>query len=73
MSVPACQACGGPVPVHHRDWCSRACRAALRRYGCALAPSATRQQQMARALEQRAAMAAQGYPLSDRFRQPPAG
>lgn len=71
MSQPPCQACGGPVPPAHRDWCSRACRGALRRYGSALAPQASRPDQMARALEQRSAMKALGYPLSPTYFERP--
>lgn len=53
----SCAACDGPGDPRGRPWCSRACRGALRRYGSALAPTATRQQQVAAALAQRAAMA----------------
>lgn len=69
MSAPPCQACGGNVPAHHRDWCSRACRAALRSYGSALAPTASRAEQMERALAQRKVMAAQGWPLAEVYRR----
>lgn len=47
-----CLACDGPVAAG-RDWCSRGCRAALRSYGSALAPTADRREQLERALAQR--------------------
>lgn len=53
MSPDACPVCGRSVPVDRsgRDWCGKSCRAALRRLGSVLAPTAGRDVQLRTALE----------------------
>ena len=68
VGVGGCLACGGPVPDRHGDWCGRACRAALRRYGSTLAPTGTRHEQLDAALAQRRVLAGLGVVLPETFR-----
>lgn len=65
-----CAACDGPPGPGGRPWCCRACRGALRRYGSALAPAGTRQEQVAAALAQRAVLGGMGIGLDPSWREP---
>lgn len=67
MSAP-CLACDGPIPpARGPDWCSRACRSALRALGSALEPAASRAEQLGAALAHRRTMRELGEPLSPTF------
>ncbi len=66
--MSGCLACGGPFPEGRGpDWCSRACRAALRALGSALAPTGGRDEQLAAAMAHRRTMAELGEPMSPTF------
>lgn len=66
-----CLACEGPVPEGRADWCSRSCRAALRRYGSDLDPAASRRDQLERALAARRTLREVGIGLDATYRARP--
>lgn len=65
--MSACLVCGGHDGPGERPWCSKTCRATMRRYGASLAPGRPRAEQLDAALAQRATMAALGLPMSPTF------